>query len=69
MKHHILKSEIKWKSREDEPLLIKRLFYKSNGERKIVSSYKKNFEGLNEHQILETLSKNIYTKHENYLLF
>ena len=69
MKHHILKSEMKWKSREDESLLIHKLFYKRNGERKVVSKFKKNFDGLNEHQIIEILSKNIYTKHENYLLF
>jgi hypothetical protein len=60
---------MKWKSREDEPLLINKLFYKRNGERKVVSNYKKNFDGLNEHQILEILSKNIYTRHENYLFF
>ena len=69
MNYHILKSEMKYKSREDEPLLIKKLFYKRNGERKVVSNFKKNFDGLNEHKILEILSKNIYTKHENYLLF
>jgi hypothetical protein len=69
MQYHIIKSELKWKSREDESLLINKLFYKRNGERKIVSNYKKNFDGLNEHQILKILSKNIYTKHENYLLF
>lgn len=69
MKYHIRRSEIKWKSRDDEPQLIKRIFYKGNGERRIVSSYKKNFEGLNEHKIMEILTKNIYTKHYNYLLF
>jgi len=60
---------MKYKSREDEPLLIKKLFYKRNGERKVVSNFKKSFDGLNEHRVLEILSKNIYTKHENYLLF
>lgn len=69
MKYHILQSEIKWKSREDENHLIRKLFYKQNGETKIVSSYKSNFENLNEHQIIDILSKNIYTKHYNYLLF
>ena len=69
MNYHILKSNMKYKTREDEPLLINKLFYKRNGERKIVFSFKKNFEGLNEHRVLEMLSKNIYTRHENYLLF
>lgn len=69
MKFHILKSEIKWKSIENEHLLINKLFYKQNGEKKIISSFKKNFQNIDEHQIVEILSKNIYTKHNSYLLF
>ena len=69
MKHHVLKSEMRWKSREDEPILIKKLFYNRNGEKKVVSTFKRNFENLDEHQIIEILTKNIYTQHHNYLLF
>lgn len=69
MKYHILESEMKLKAREDESSLIRKLFYKQNGEKKVVSNFKKNFQGLDEHQIIEKLSKNIYTKHYHYLLF
>ena len=69
MKFHIPKSEMKWKSREDEFSLIYKLFFKRNGEKKIISNFKKYFKDLDEHQILVNLSKNIYTKHYNYLLF
>ena len=60
---------MKWKSREDEPSIIHKLFYKQNGEKKVVSNFKRNFEKLDEHKIIEILTKNIYTIHHNYLLF
>lgn len=69
MKYHIKRSEMTWKSREDEPSIIHKLFYKQNGEKKVVSNFKRNFEKLDEHKIIEILTKNIYTKHHNYLLF
>jgi len=54
---------------ENENQLINSLFFKKNGEKKIISSFKKSFDGLNEHQIVEMISNNNNFDQTCYLIF
>lgn len=54
---------------ENENQLIDSMFIKQNGDRKVISSFKKSFEGLDEHQILEKVSNNNNFDQTCYLLF
>lgn len=69
MKYHLHKKDISWEARKDEGALINKLFYRRDGEKKAISGFKRSFDGLNEHEIIELLSRNIYTKHHKYELF